>query len=217
MGRAMSSHVTIAMPMNAGTRQASPGAIQAPAASSRPESDLVARLRSGDRAAEEGLYREHVDAVMGMAIRLLGRTCDAEDVVHDSFVTAFEHIGQLRDASSFRAWLLRVTVRHAHRRFRRRRLLQRLGFDSGQDDATLAQLAAPGLSSDAIAELAKIDRVLAELPASQRSAWLLRRVEGLELAEVAAACGASISAVKRRIAAAQARVDHHLGLAVDDD
>lgn len=217
MSRALFSHVTMRVPMSTGIRQANHGALQAPAANGREDIDLVARLRSGDRRAEEALYREHVDAVMGVAIRLLGRTCDAEDVVHDSFVTAFEHIGQVRDASSFRAWLLRVTVRHAHRRFRRRKLLQRLGFDSSPDDAALAQLAAPGLPSEAIAELAKIDRVLAKLPASQRSAWLLRRVEGLELAEVAAACGASISAVKRRIAAAQARVDRHLGLAVDDD
>jgi RNA polymerase sigma-70 factor, ECF subfamily len=109
---------------------------------------------------------------------------------------------------------MRVTVRHAHRRFRRRRLLQRLGFDSEVDDAALAQLAAPGLASEAVAELAKLDQVLAGLPAEQRIAWLLQRVEGLELAEVAAACGVSIATVKRRIASAQARVDRHFGIEV---
>jgi RNA polymerase sigma-70 factor (ECF subfamily) len=204
-----SIHAMLQLPMSTGTRQVGRGVLGALGAQAE-DGALLERVRAGDRAAEELLYRQHVDAVMGLAVRLLGRAGEAEDVVHDAFVTAFESLDRVRDPAAFRAWLLRVTVRHAHRRFRRRTLLRRLGLDHAADDAALAQLAAPGLPSEAIAELRKLDGVLARLPAEQRIAWLLRHVEGLELAEVAAACGVSLATVKRRIAAAQAHVDRHV-------
>ena len=103
--------------------------------------------------------------------------------------------------------MARIVVHEVHRRFRRRRLLRTLGFDLAGYDAGLAQLVAPGLPPDAHAELAAIDRVLAELPAGQRLAWMLRHVEGHELTDVAAQCGTSLATIKRWLAAAQARID----------
>src|SRR5947209_5598628 len=87
------------------------------------ESALVLRARAGDRDAETSLYRMHVTSVHALASRLLGRSEDAEDVVQDAFVTALGRLHQLRDAKLFRPWLMRITVREVHRRFRRRRLL----------------------------------------------------------------------------------------------
>jgi RNA polymerase sigma-70 factor (ECF subfamily) len=167
----------------------------------------VTRALAGERQAKAELYNAHAHALLGLSVRLLGRTGEAEDVLHDSFVTAFERLDQLRDASSFRAWMARIVVHEVHRRFRRRRLLRTLGFDLAGYDAGLAQLAAPGLPADAHAELATIDRVLAELPAGQRLAWMLRHVEGHELTDVAAQCGTSLATIKRWLAAAQARID----------
>jgi RNA polymerase sigma-70 factor (ECF subfamily) len=195
--------------MTTGMRPVTGETLPAASALGAADRELVERIRSGDRAAEGVLYRQHVGPMMGLAIRLLGRTADAEDVVHDAFITAFESLHRLRDTTALRAWLMQVTVRHAHRRFRRHRMLQRLGFDSTQDDATLEHLAAPGASVEVKAELARLDRALAELPAKLRTPWLLRRVEGFELADVAAACGVSLATVKRRIGEAQLRVDQH--------
>jgi RNA polymerase sigma-70 factor (ECF subfamily) len=203
------TRATLRLPMSTGMRPLTGEALPAASALGAADRELVERIRRGDRAAEGVLYRQHVGALMGLATRLLGRTADAEDVVHDAFVTAFESLDRVRDATALRAWLVKVTIRHAHRRFRRRRLLQRLGFDAAPDDASLAQLAAPGCSVEVQAELSRLDRALAELPAKLRTPWLLRHVEGLELVDVANACEVSLATVKRRIAAAQARVDQH--------
>ena len=210
---ALNSRATLRLPMSTGTRRLTGDTLpdaNALLAQGALDRDLVERIRQGDRAAEGVLYRQHVNALMGLAIRLLGCTTEAEDVVHDTFVTAFASLDQVRDATALRAWLMQVTVRHAHRRFRRRRLLQRLGFVPTPDDSSLAELAAPGTSPEQRAELTRLDGALARLPAKLRTPWILRHVEGFELADVASACGASLATIKRRIAEAQADVDQHV-------
>jgi RNA polymerase sigma-70 factor, ECF subfamily len=175
------------------------------------ESSLVIRARAGDRKAEELLYRAHVTSVHALATRLLGRHDEADDVVQDAFVTALSRLRQLRDPSSFRGWLLRITVREVHRRFRRRKLLRALGISQESEEPGLLEQARPMLPAEARAELAALDRALATLPSRERVAWLLRHVEGLELTEVASACDTSLATIKRWLARAEACVREHCG------
>jgi RNA polymerase sigma-70 factor (ECF subfamily) len=176
------------------------------------DAQLVARIRAGDKRAEEVLYRCHAQAVGALAARLLGRSHEAEDVVQDAFVTALARLHQLRDAGSFRAWLLRITVREVHRRYRRRRLLRTLGLDSEPNDASLAELVGRSCGAEVRAELAALDRALLRLPARERIAFMLRHVEGQELTEIASACHASLASVKRWIARADALVRAHVAM-----
>jgi RNA polymerase sigma-70 factor (ECF subfamily) len=178
---------------------------------SRPDdAQLVERIRQGNRAAEEALYRAYAPAVLALATRLLGRRSDAEDATQDTFVIAFENIERLRDPAALRPWLMQVAVSQVRRRFRKRRLLKALGLHIGADDATLDSLVAPGASQEVRADLSMLDRILAGLPAAQRIAWMLRYVEGEELQAVAHACGCSLATIKRRIAAADAQVHGEL-------
>jgi RNA polymerase sigma-70 factor (ECF subfamily) len=172
---------------------------------------LVAAALRGERAAEERLYRRHVPAVAAVAVRLLGRGAEAEDVVQDSFVIALERLAQLRDPELFRAWVVRIAVRCAHRRFRRRRLLGLLGLARGEDAAGLAEQAAPSLPAERRVELVRLDAVLRALPSDQRVVWVLRHVEGYELSELAVVCGVSLATVKRWLQRAEARVRAQLG------
>jgi RNA polymerase sigma-70 factor (ECF subfamily) len=176
---------------------------------------LVERAKQRDATAEELLYRTHADAVAGLAVRLLGRTTEAEDVVQDAFISALSRLHQLRDGQLFRAWLLRITVHQVHRRFRRRKLLRALGLDRGEADATLAALAQPGLTVEQRAELAALDRVLDRLPSRERVAWVLRHVEGHELTDIARACDASLATIKRWLAKADAQVRAHVASEVE--
>ena len=168
--------------------------------------DLIERGLGGEQAALQMLYRRHVQAVTERVTRLLSRSAEAEDVVQDAFVAAFGDLPRLEDRSRFGAWLMSIAVHQTHRRFRRRRLLARLGLDRGSDDARLEQVADPALSPDLRAQLGHLDRALAELPAELRLAWMLRHVEGCELLETAQQCGCSLATVKRRIARADARL-----------
>jgi RNA polymerase sigma-70 factor (ECF subfamily) len=183
------------------------------------DGELVRRARRGDRWAEEALYHRHVRTVTRVALRLLARTTEAEDVIQDAFVIALGDLGKLREEEAFGAWLLRIVVHQVHRRFRRRRLTRALGLERGDDDVALADQADPRAGPEVCAELAEIDTVLRSLPARCRIAWILRRVEGYELREISSALDCSLATTKRLVQraerAVQARVAVELG--EDDD
>ena len=174
------------------------------------DAQLVARAIEGDRWGREMLYRRHAAYLLAIAARLLGNRNEGEEVVQDTFVTAFEQLRALRDPAALRAWLAQIAVSLVRRRIRRGRLMRVLGLDRGADDATLAALAAPGTAPDERADLAMVDRLLSKLRANVRIAWMLRRVEGLELAEVASYCGCSLATAKRWIAEADGVIKSHV-------
>ena len=175
------------------------------------EAELVGRAVGGDRWGREMLYRRHVDHLLEMTTRLLGNRGEAEEVVQDTFLMAFTELATLREPDALRAWLSRIAVSLVHRRYRRSRFLRLLGLDRGASDATLEALVATEAPLDQRAELALLDRVLRRMKPACRMAWMLRRVEGLELGEVAALCGCSLATAKRRIAEADALVHLHVG------
>jgi RNA polymerase sigma-70 factor (ECF subfamily) len=173
--------------------------------------ELVERAVDGDAWAEEALYRRYADLVIGTAKRLLGSRDEAADVAQDAFLVAFEKLSTLKDAATFKTWLMQIAVHGVHRRFRRRRLLRWLGLDRDAEEGALEALAAVDAAPDVRAELAALDHVLRTLAPSVRLPWMLRYVEGHELTEVASLSGCSLATVKRRIAEAQARIARHFG------
>jgi RNA polymerase sigma-70 factor, ECF subfamily len=194
------------------TRELDPEALVRLPVGGRPISDaeLVERAVEGNAWAEEALYRRHAELVLGTAKRLLGNADEAADVAQDSFLIAFEKLETLRDASTFKTWLMQIAVRNVHRRFRRRRLLRWLGLDQN-DDGALETLASAEAPLDVKADLAALGVVLSTIPPALRVPWMLRHVEGHELTEVAALCNCSLSTAKRRIIAAESRVQRRFG------
>jgi RNA polymerase sigma-70 factor (ECF subfamily) len=176
------------------------------------DEELVRRAQSGDAWAEEALFRRHIGRAGQIAMRLLGRGSDAEDAIQDSFVIALEQLPKLREGAAFRSWLLRIVLHQAHRRYRKRRMLTRLGFVQHEDLDGLCNQSRSDLSADMRAELAKLVLVLQSIATAERFAWILRHVEGFRLEEVASACGCSLATAKRRIAAADRRVRQHVNL-----
>lgn len=170
------------------------------------DAELVERLARGDQWAKEALYRRYVKLVWTTALHMVGNRADAQDVVQDTFVEALRDLPALRQHAALRPWLLRISVHQAHRRFRRRKLLRRLGLDRSIDDAPLEELLHHGATADQQLELRAVDRALQCASAGERFAWILRYVDGHRLEEVADACGCSLATVKRRLAGAQALV-----------
>lgn len=172
------------------------------------DAELVARAREGDSWALDMLYRRHVQLVASTAIRLLRNRSEAEDVVQESFLLAFQNLRQLEQASAFRAWVVRIAVSRVHRRFRWRKVRAWVGLGA-DEDATLVREALDQVTPEQRAELALLDRALGAMPFELRTAWVLRHVVGCALEEVAAGCGCSLATAKRRIAAAEARIADH--------
>jgi RNA polymerase sigma-70 factor (ECF subfamily) len=179
--------------------------------------ELARRIGRGDRWAEEAFYRRHIAQVVGLAQRLLGNSWDAEDVAQETFITAFESWGQLRDFERARSWLMQIAVRKVHRKFRRRRLRRLLGLDRSVDDLPLEALARDDTSLEVRAELLVLDAALKSVAAPCKIAWMLRYVDGLPLDEVAEKCECSLATVKRRIAAAQQVIGRRVEVAEPAD
>lgn len=172
---------------------------------------LVARALGGDRLAEETLLLRHAPRLIRITDRMLGDREETEDVVQDAFETALTRLSSLRDPRAFGGWILAIALRHVHRRFRRRRLLHAFGFlASAEGVEPLEVQASSSASAEQRAELALLDRALERLPITERMAWSLRFIEGLELTEIAVALDCSVTTVKRRITAADARVRAHV-------
>ena len=172
---------------------------------------LVERALAGDAWAEEALFRRYAAQVLTLAERLLRRRAEADDVVQDTFADAFTKLGTLRDPRAFRSWLFGIAVRRVRRRQRRLAFRRALGLDRGLDDATLPILVSPACSPERIAELGRIDRILSQLHPDQRNAWMLRRVEGEKLEDIATIVGCSLATAKRRIQAADVLIRAALG------
>jgi RNA polymerase sigma-70 factor, ECF subfamily len=171
---------------------------------------LVERMQDGDHWAEEALYRRHVQYVAGIASRMLRNQEAADDVIQDTFVSTFENIRSVRHGGAIRVWLGRVAVSHAKKRLRHQRMLTFFGLGWEAERSTFC--ADPGTEGEVIAELRKLDEVVQTLPAEARIAWLLHRVEGDSLEDVAEIVGRSVATVKRRIASADSVVRRHVRL-----
>jgi RNA polymerase sigma-70 factor (ECF subfamily) len=164
---------------------------------------LIERARSGDTRAFEDLARREERALYRHALRIVGTTSDAEDIVQDALFSAWRSIASFQ-GTSFRAWLFRIATNRALDQLRSRKRRPELPLDPPDDDeVTWAEPVAPGpdltqLAGDREA-LAAVETALEALPAEQRTALLLRDVEGFAYEEIAVITSVEIGTVKSRI------------------
>jgi len=167
---------------------------------------LVVAARAGERWAQEALFQRHARLVIALSQRLLPHSADADDLVQDAFVYAFHRLDSLQNPQAFAAWIASIVVRTASKRLRRQRLLTRLGLQRNEP-IDLDSVIAPSAPPEIVSELKAVYALLDRLPTEQRIALVLRRVEGMELAEIATAMKLSLATVKRRLVLAEARLE----------
>jgi RNA polymerase sigma-70 factor (ECF subfamily) len=163
---------------------------------------LVVAARAGESWAQEALFRRHSRMALGLAHRLLPQDDEVDDLVQDCFVSALKRLSALDNPQAFAAWLGSIVVRAVGKRLRRRRLLSRLGLRVPEEIDADA-IAAPSVPGDVAVELRRVYAIVAQLPAEARVALILRRVDGLEVPEIARRMELSLSTVKRRLKLAE--------------
>lgn len=154
-----------------------------------------------------GLYRSYGRYVAAVALHVLGRDDDLDDVVQEVFLGALQGLGAVRNVEALRGWLRTITVRVARGRLRQRRFRALLGLDRAPD---YEGIVAPGATPEQRALLAGVYRLLDRLPVAERLAWALRHIEGEPLEEEAQLCGCSLATAKRRISSAHRVIEKHL-------
>jgi RNA polymerase sigma-70 factor (ECF subfamily) len=174
--------------------------------SAAPDSELhllIERARGGDTRAFEDLARREERALYRHALRIVGTASDAEDIVQDALFSAWRSISSFQGLS-FRAWLFRIATNRALDHLRSRKRRPELPLDPPEDEElTWAEPAAPGPDLAQIAgdreALALVEATLETLPAEQRTAILLRDVEGFAYEEIAVITSVETGTVKSRI------------------
>ena len=158
-----------------------------------------------DPEAAFARYGRYVGAV---AMRLLGRDEEVDDVVQEVFIELVRAVDRGRTPERMKGWLATVTTRVVARRLKRRRVRSLLWVDEEPDYETVA---GGDASPEVRALLGQLYRELDRLPVDLRVAWTLRHVEGEALDRVAAMTGTSLATAKRRIRAAHERLQRRLG------
>jgi RNA polymerase sigma-70 factor (ECF subfamily) len=173
--------------------------------------EVVRACQRGEAGALDALVRATYADVYALAFRLVRDRDEAADVTQEVFVRVMRSVVGFRGESAFGTWLHRVTVNTALTALRkrsRRALPGREAFGMPGDESVgiVDTAAGPEERAERAELLARAEAAVAALPESSRTIVVLRDVEGLSTAEVAAATGLSETAVKVRLFRARERL-----------
>lgn len=177
---------------------------------------LVKRVLEGDTAVFEVLMRRHNQRLYRVARAILRDDAEAEDVMQDAYVRAYENLRQFEGRASFSTWLTRIALYEALGRLRKRNRL--VGMDSLTDSEKeqMHNLQSIGPSPEHEASKSEIRRVLEEeveaLPETYRVIFMLRDVEDIDAGNVAEILGISLENVRTRLYRARALLRKRLYL-----
>jgi RNA polymerase sigma factor (sigma-70 family) len=138
----------------------------------------VALAAAGDQQAYERLYRAHVARIHSLVRRMVGGDGDADELVQDAFVRAWQRLSTFRGESAFGTWLHRLTV-NLVLNWQKSRTRGRKLFD---DDAMIELSAGRRETPE---EAMDLESALKELPKGARQIFVLHDVEGFKHEEIA--------------------------------
>ncbi len=173
------------------------------------EAALIQRCASGDETAFAEVVAEHQRMVVQLAMNLLGDRDEALDLSQDVFIRVFRTIGQFRGQSQLRTWIYRIAVnqaRNRHRFWRRRRRSDQVSLDAhveAHGDFICGSEVGPDRILQQKELAARLQDALDALPFDQRTAIVLREVDGLSYDEIAFSLGVAVGTVKSRLTRAR--------------
>ncbi len=172
------------------------------------DESLVKRVLEGDTALFEILMRRHNQRLYRIARAVLRDDAEAEDVMQDAYVRAYEHLSQFEGRSRFSTWLSRIAFHEALARVRRRKRVQQLEAIPENERDTMPSLRSTAMSPEQEASNSEVQRLLEEevnaLPDNYRTVFVLRDVEEIDAAEVAEILNITPDNVKMRLFRARA-------------
>jgi RNA polymerase sigma-70 factor, ECF subfamily len=163
--------------------------------------ELIVRVLAGDPDAERALYDAHVDRVFRLVYRMAGDLDRAQDWVQETFIRAFERLGQFRGESSLSTWLCSIAVSislnglRKVKRFRDREV----ALEDAGSVGTSSSEADPDLK-------ARLHQAIDNLPEGYRTVFVMHDVEGFTHEEIGRALGVQPGTSKAQLFRARARL-----------
>jgi RNA polymerase sigma-70 factor (ECF subfamily) len=167
------------------------------------DEELVRRIRAGDAALYEILMRRYNQRIYRVALTILRNDAEAEDVMQEAYVRAYEHLVQFAGDAKFSTWLTKIAVYEAIARVRSRAKGREIKSapDADQDIMNTLRSDArdPEMQTYDHELRLVLERAIDNLPDLYRSVFVLRVIEGLDVNETAAALDLGTEVVKTRL------------------
>jgi RNA polymerase sigma-70 factor (ECF subfamily) len=168
-----------------------------------PDEEIVRRVLDGDTALYEIIMRRHNQLLYRVVRSILPSDEEAEDVMQDAYVRAYEHLRQFAGRAQFRTWLTRIAVHEALARVRRNMRFATPSPGENFDGDPVEMLRASGRTPEeqvADSELRNLlEHAIVQLPDSYRSVFVLREIEEMSVDEVAEVLDLNAGTVKVRL------------------
>jgi RNA polymerase sigma-70 factor (ECF subfamily) len=163
---------------------------------------LVTAIRDGQAGCTAELFDRYGAHVQRVLANILGFDHELADLIQEVFARALASLNSLNDGAKLKAWLTTIAVFTARGCIRARTRRRWLGLAT---PAQIGQQPAPRVPEEVREALRSTYEVLEQLPSNERIAFTLRYVHGLDLTDLAEACGVSLATIKRRLAKARHR------------
>jgi RNA polymerase sigma-70 factor (ECF subfamily) len=166
------------------------------------DSALVKKARNGDYGAFEKLFDRHRTLVYRFAYQMTSRRDDAEDVVQEAFVRAYQNLHRYRDEAKFTTWLLRIVTNlctDQARMSQRRLALEQQEASGALDWMTSGDIEDPVHNLEADRRKIALRRALNALPPHHKAVIVLRDIEEREYPDMAAILGCTVGGAKLRV------------------
>ena len=162
-----------------------------------PGDDAVVRAKAGDMSAFRGLVESHSREVFRLAYRMTRNEEDAEDIVQETFIRAYQRMGDFEQRASFSTWLYRITANAAIDLLRRRKRVEGRNTPLEDADSGVAGEQEKQVFGRQVRE--SVNAALGRLSALERAAFVLRHSEELSLSEISATLDITVNATKQAI------------------
>ena len=177
------------------------------------ESVLVAEAKAGSYEAFEELVNRYEKKIYRLGLNLTGNPEDAEDMLQETFLKAFEHLSDFREDSRFYTWIVRIAINQGLMKLRKRRNSKEVQMeDISNDDGEVIPRDFADWRPNPEQELERteletiLQNAARSLPMTFRTVFFLRDVEGLSTEETAEMLNLSEGAVKARLFRASLRL-----------
>ncbi len=163
---------------------------------------LVRRARNGEYEAFEMLFERHRTLVYRFAYQMVPRRDDAEDIVQEAFVRAYQNLDRYRDEAKFTTWLLRIVSNlctDQARMHSRRTALEQQEAGGALDWMTVGNTDDPVQNLEADRRKEALRKALAALPVHHRTVIVLRDIEEREYSEIASMLNCTVGGAKLRV------------------
>lgn len=170
----------------------------------RNDHDAIRAVLSGDKDAYGALVTRHSQTLLRVAYRITGNEADAEDVVQEAFLSGYRRLETFESKSSFGTWIYRIAVNcaldkvHGRKKYDEVRIAGH--YDPGEEEIQIADGAAGPERIALSGEIGALELMaLRSLTVTERTAFILRHMEGCTSAEIAAVLGIDSNGAKQAV------------------